>query len=305
MGMFGAIIGFIIGVVLAILVAIFGFFGFILPGADTADQVFESEIAVESFVPAVVDPGWVDTEAAMNMDLVVVAFASAADFEAGHIPGAVRIDPSAIDIDSAEDTEWQYDLERLLGDSGISPETTVVVYDHGDMAASRFWWALSRLAHPAVTVLNGGIGAWEAAGLPVDMGEATDQPMPTIYYGWVDDARLATTADVEAALGDFSIAIIDARSAAEYAAGHIPGAINIPTEANFAPDGSLLPADELTALYADAGLDIDQPIIVYCATGNRATTTAMALASIGYVQVQVYAGSWTEWSSDSTRPVED
>lgn len=299
------IIGFILGVLLSILIAIFGIFGFILPG----DASFDSEEADGAFtayvVPVLVDPMWVSLEQQANPDLIIVAVASAAEFEAAHIEGAVRIEPSEIDIAASGDPDWQFEFETLLGDSGISPQSTVVVYDYGDASAARLWWSLSRISHPAVAVLDGGIDAWESRGFDVATGEPPAPIVRTVYFGYENEALVASTADVEAALDDPEVVIIDARPATTYARGHIPGAINIPADSNFGPDGALLPVEELESLYETARVFPDKQVIIYCQTGVLSTNTALALTSLGYGSVQIYTGSWSEWSSDPARPVEN
>src|SRR5690606_16579771 len=130
----------------------------------------------------------------------------------------------------------------LLTDLGITPETTVVIYDGGTHFGARLWWALTYLSHPSVAVLNGGLQAWTDLGEPSEMGPSTPIPAVVPYEGVPNDALLARQDQVLALLDDPSVAIVDARFEADYAAGHIPGAINIPMEANYSPvDGTLLP----------------------------------------------------------------
>ena len=304
MAILGSILGFIIGVILTILIAIFGFFGFLWAGSTTVESEYESGVWTEYAAPTVVDAAWLDLELDTNPDLVIVAIANPADYEAGHIPGAILIAPESIEIAGTEDPAWQDDIETILGGAGITPDSLVVVYDYGDMNAARFWWALTRLSHPAVSVLDGGMAAWESGDRTVELGVPLVDVATTVYYGVVDDSLVATTADVEAALTNPYVVIIDARPAAQYAAGHIPGAINIPAADNFGPDGALLPAEELYGLYDAAGVTPDKQVIVYCNSGVLSSNTALVLSSLGYWSVQIYAGSWSEWTSDPVRPVE-
>lgn len=305
MAILGAIFGFILGVILSILIVIFSVFGFYWSDSTIGDSGFESGSWTEYAIPTIVDTDWLEFERSVNPDLIVVAIASAADFESGHIPGAIRIAPADIDIAGSEDANWQSDFEQVLGDSGISAESVVVVYDHGDANSARLWWALTRLSHQSVAVLDGGMFAWESNGLPVEVGTSPPMLSPVIYYGSVNHALVATTVDVEAAISNPGYVIIDARTAEEFASGHIPGAVNIPAAANFDENGALLPIEELYTLYFDAGITPDLTVIVYCASGIRASSTALTLSSLGFWSVQVYAGSWPEWTSDPTRSVED
>ena len=305
MSILTGIIGFIVGVLLSILIAIFGIFGFILPGSSSVESGEPTGSYTAYAIPVLVEPMWVSLERAANPDLVIVAVASASDFEAGHIEGAIRIDPADIEVAGTEEPGWQFDLESLLGENGISADSTVVVYDYGDANASRLWWALTRLSHPAVGVLDGGFAAWQANEFDTIEGSSPPPTVARVYYGILNDAVIASTEDVEAALDDSGFVIIDARSESEFASGHIPGAINIPADANFRPDGALLPVEDLFALYEAAGITPDKQVIVYCQSGLRSTNTALALTSLGYWSVQIYTESWPGWISDPTRPVED
>ena len=311
MGLLGTIFAFIFGFIVALLVAIFGFFGFVLPGffggtTDFDQGLSDAEPAWTAYgVPISVDAAWLEMELEVNPDLVVVDVASLMDYEAGHIPGAVRIDPADIEIAGTEDAGWQADVELVLGQAGISPDSSVVIYDRNDLNATRVWWALTRLSHSSVGILDGGLAAWEDGAGSIELGSGDVPAIPQIYAGIVDESLVASTYDVEAALGDSTIVIIDARSAAEFAAGHIPGAINIPSSSLYAADGRLLDYDALFALFADAGAYPDQDVIVYCASGVAASNVVYALNVLGYWSVEIYAGSWPEWTSDPTRPVEE
>jgi thiosulfate/3-mercaptopyruvate sulfurtransferase len=305
MGILAGIFGFIIGIILSILVAIFGIFGFILPGEIALEPEPETGAFTSYPIPAVVVPTWLASESRTNPDVVVVAVASASDFEAAHIRGAIRIDPSDLEIQGSQDPDWQSNLESLLGENGISPESVVVAYDHGDATAARLWWSMTRLSHLSVAVLDGGIAAWEASGYQVEEGAATPPPVQTVYYGYPNDAVLATTEEVLAAIDDPAYVIIDARAESEYARGHIPGAVNVPGLSNFGPDGALLEFEDLFALYEAAGVPPDKQVIVYCQSGHRSVNTAMALTALGFWSVQIYTDSWSGWIADPTRPVED
>ncbi len=309
MGFLSTIFAFIVGFILALLVAIFGFFGLVVPGleseiAESPSPAAESGEWTEYSVPILVDAAWLEIELASNPDLIVIDLASNADYQAGHIPGAVRIEPSSIDIAGTDEDGWAFDTESLLGEAGISNDSLVVVYDRNDLNATRLWWALTRLSHPDIAVLDGGLPAWEAAALPIELGASIEAPDPSTFFGFPKYSLVATTADVEAALDDSTTVIIDARSEAEYADGHVPGAINIPASTLYADDGTLLPYDDLLALFTTAGVFMDQDIIVYCASGVRASNVVFALNVLAYPSVQLYADSWPGWSSDPTRPVE-
>ncbi|MDP9364050.1 MAG: sulfurtransferase, partial [Chloroflexota bacterium] len=239
--------------------------------------------------------------------LRVVALTSAEEYAAGHVPGAVPIDWPELELtDTSEPAvaAWRGEVEAKLTPLGMRPDDTVVVYDGGTLYAPRLWWVLRHLGHRDVRVLDGGLPAWVAAGGQVEtagtwVGYSPDDP----YRGAPDDALLATKEEVVASLGDPGAVLVDARSPEEYAAGHIPGAVNVPFTANARPDDpkSWKPAAELRALYEAAGLAPGTRVIPYCSTGVRSAVTAFTLALLGY-DIALYTGSWAEWSADPGLP---
>ncbi len=304
-----AIFGFILGVIVTIALAFLALLGFIftaVPGVEP--EIAEVESGWTAYNVPVVDAAFLRDSLALADDVVVVALMPESDFVDGHIPGAVQVDRAELAItDTAAPTiaAWEADVEALLTDLGITRDTMVVVYDDGSHDAARLWWVLTQLSHPQVSVLDGGLDAWSAIGEPLETGPVTPVPAMAPYDGTPNTSALASKEQVEAALGDPGVAIVDARPASEYAAGHIPGAVNIPMEANYSStDGTLLPIDQLMAVYIDAGVTPDKQVIVYCNSGVRASSDFLALAYLGYPNVALYAGSWPEWSGDPSLPVE-
>lgn len=304
-----AIFGFILGVIITIVLAILAIFGFIftaIPGAEP--EIADSGGEWSMYSPPVVDAAFLRDSLAFTDDVVVVAVAPESDFIDGHIPGAVQVDRATLavtDTTAPGIAAWEADMETLLTDLGITRESLVVVYDDGSHDAARLWWVLTQLSHPQVSVLDGGLDAWSAIGEPLETGPVTTMPSLVPYEGMTSESALVSTEQVEAALDDPGVVIVDARPASEYAAGHIPGAVNIPTAANYsATDGALLPIDQLMAVYIDAGVTPDKQVIVYCNSGVYAASDLLALTYLGYPSVALYAGSWPEWSRDPSLPVE-
>jgi thiosulfate/3-mercaptopyruvate sulfurtransferase len=240
-------------------------------------------------------------------------------YRAGHLPGAVFVD---LDRDLAAPGgarggplgrhPWPgpEHVERALAALGIGNQARVVAYDDqaGAMAA-RLWYVLRTYGHAAVAVLDGGIAKWKAEGRPL----TTDEPLivPAVFHARPVEGMVLTKADV-AALPAGAL-ILDARAAERYRgesepidprAGHIPGARNAPFSANLT--GDPVPVfrspEELRARYAAHGADREPPV-VYCGSGVTACHDLLALERAG-LRGRLYAGSWSEWSSDPACPVE-
>lgn len=255
---------------------------------------------------ALVDAAWVEDHRT-DPSVVVVGFMPLDEFERAHIPGSAQIDYpelEVIDTSDASIADWRDEVGRLLGDLGITPDSTVVAYDEGTLFAARLWWILRYLGHENVTVLNGGMPAWRELGIEPAAGAAGPVATPVPYSGDPQPDRLAQMQEVESILDDSAVAIVDARTPQEYVDGHIPGAVNLNYPLNALPDPPKLwkPADELLAMYEEIGVTPDLYVIPYCSTGVRSAVTAFTLHLIGYEDVALYTGSWLEWGADPDTP---
>lgn len=202
---------------------------------------------------------------------------------------------------------------QRLGQAGIDADTTVVAYDQGAlMMAARLWWMLRWLGHDKVQVLDGGMPGWLAAGLPTESGAA----QPTAARSYVAQPRndmLVTAEQVQAALGQGQQRLIDARAPERYRGevepldrvpGHIPGARNRPFTANL-EQGLLVPVARLRAEFAPLLEGASPAQVVHtCGSGVSAAANVLAMEEAGLTGSRLYAGSWSEWSSDPERPVE-
>lgn len=237
-------------------------------------------------------------------------FDGRAAYEAGHIPGAVYVDLDR-ELASTPGSRGRHPLPDLaefgaaMRRAGVSSGTPVVVYDGGQgWGAARAWWLLRWTGHPDVRVLDGGLPAWEG---PLETS------VPTPAEGDFQPAPRSTgllDADGAAALARSGV-LLDARAGERYrgevepidrVGGHIPGAVSAPTTENVAEGGRFLPAEELAARFKALGASQGTEVGVYCGSGVSGAHEVLALAVAG-IPAALYVGSWSEWSSDPSRPV--
>jgi len=197
---------------------------------------------------------------------------------------------------------------------GIGDGHQVVVYDtKGVWSAPRVWWTFRLMGKVDIAVLDGGLPAWLAAGGAVASGAAAPRPA-TEFRLQPPLRRLAHTGDVQTRLGQPGQTVVDARAAPRYrgdeepldpVAGHIPAALNRPFGDNMAPDGRCKPAAELRAEFERllAGRD-PATVVHHCGSGVSAVPNLLAMEVAGLGPTALFAGSWSEWCSDPTRPVE-
>ncbi|MCP4165214.1 MAG: sulfurtransferase [Chloroflexi bacterium] len=201
---------------------------------------------------------------------------------------------------------------RLLGTWGIAAGTQVVAYDDfGGGIAARLWWMLRWLGHEAVAVLDGGWPAWKGEGRATASGRETKPTREFVPNPQVD--MILTAGEVESIRLDPDYCLIDARAAERYrgetepidpVAGHIPGAVNLPWPANIDAGGRFLPKEALRARYQPLIQDYPpQRIVCYCGSGVTACHTLLAMAYVDLGHARMYAGSWSEWITDSDRAI--
>ena len=247
-----------------------------------------------------VTAGWLaDNLQATDLRLVDVRPADA--FAEGHIPGAVQIDLAALatTIDHVQGMVIDADaFANIMGQLGIDDDKAIVLYDSNwGMPAARVLWALAYYGHSNAAVLNGGWDAWAEEGRTIST--EINLPPPTRFTATPTPQHLAELAWIQSHLEDPNVVLIDTRTPNEYAAGHLPDAINwdwmngVPVEGW----GTVRPADEMAAELAILGITPDKEIVTYCRSGARAAHTHLLLRSLGYPRVRNYDGSWLEWSA--------
>lgn len=232
----------------------------------------------------------------------------------GHIPGAVYVDLDTELAAPASPEGGRHPLPDLteLQESarrwGIGDDRPVVVYDDlGNTAAARAWWLLRYAGVTEVTLLDGALGAWRTAGLPLESGIPVD-PTPgdvVLRAG----ALPVTDADGAAELAVTGL-LLDARAGERYRgevepvdprAGHIPGAVSAPTGENLAADGTFLAPELLRKRFEERGAGDAARIGVYCGSGVTAAHQIAALEIAGF-EATLFPGSWSAWSADPARP---
>jgi thiosulfate/3-mercaptopyruvate sulfurtransferase len=235
------------------------------------------------------------------------------NYREGHIPGAAYLDLDA-QLCGPPGPGGRHPLPdpvrlgAMLRAAGVRTGHRVVVYDHGDgQAAARLWWTLRWAGHDDVRVLDGGFAAWASANRPVEPGTARPRPGDFVVRPGampVLDAAGAARLAEEGLLLDARVAprFLGEHEPIDSVAGHIPGAVNLPTAALTGPDG-LLPADDLRRVFAEAGVRAGEPVGAYCGSGITAAYTVFALHLAGFSQAALYVGSWSEWVADPDRPV--
>lgn len=197
---------------------------------------------------------------------------------------------------------------------GFTNAMQAVVYDRQNASyCARLWWMLKWAGHDAVAVLDGGLQAWQAAGGDVAGGEEPAHFQSNFTLG-PPLRRLVTTRQVQDALGNGGQTVVDARAAARYrgevepldpVAGRIPGALNRPAAQNLGPDGRFKPAAQLKAEFQGLLQGRDPAGVVHqCGSGVSAVPNLLAMEVAGLPATGLYAGSWSEWCSDPSRPVE-
>ncbi|WP_050479540.1 sulfurtransferase [Herbaspirillum rhizosphaerae] len=241
-------------------------------------------------------------------------------YRAGHIPNArfVHLDQVMSGAKTGSDGKFKgrhplperqdfIDAMRVIG---VNANTQVVAYDaQGGMYAARLWWLLRWVGHVQVAVLDGGLPAWQAQGGAI----TTDMPAAT-RGDLQEQSSLVTAIDVAGVLDNLSskaMTVVDARAADRYrgenetldaVGGHIPGAKNRFFKDNLAADGRFKSPETLRAEW-NAVIDNPQTAIMQCGSGVTACHNLLALEVAGLPGAKLYPGSWSEWSSDSSRPV--
>ncbi len=232
------------------------------------------------------------------------------EYDTAHLPGAAFVDlHSDLAGGPGGGRHPLPPVDRftaLLGRLGVSPGTYVVAYDDaGGATAARLWWMLRSIGHGMAAVLDGGYSAWVAAG--EDVTSSPPEVLPTHYPDVPEWTGIVTADDLAEGVA-LGATVIDSRAPERYRgevepidaqAGHIPGAISRFHGDNLDHDRRHLPLADIVARFGGVG----QRPIVYCGSGVTACHNLLAMTLIGITEARLYPGSWSEWSSDPSRPI--
>ena len=244
---------------------------------------------------------------------------SASEYAQGHIPGAVYADLNRDLSDLSKPALGRHPLpdaaafSAVLGRWGWTPGTPVVAYDdaNGALAAARLWWMLRLIGERDGAVLDGGLSAWKAAGLP--LSAEIPRCTQTKVAVELDRAQIVETEALSQMLKNPQFVLLDARAAPRFrgevepidaVAGHVPGARNRPFSGNLAADGRFKPAATLRAEFqALLGAHVPGEVINMCGSGVTACHNLLAMEHAGLTGARIYAPSWSGWIADPARPV--
>jgi len=238
-----------------------------------------------------------------------------AEYLAGHLPQAPFFNIEAL---SDHTSPYPHMLPRAesfavaMRELGVNSDKHLIVYDEGNLfSAPRAWWMLRAFGVARVSILAGGLQGWKAAGFALAEGEVS---LPEgEFEAEFDDGLVKRLTDVLLISHEGGAQIVDARAANRFNAevdeprpglhrGHIPNSLNLPWNL-LVEQGQLKPESELRALFAQAGVDLTQPVVATCGSGVTAVVLILALTSLGVREATLYDGSWGEWGSRDDLPI--
>jgi thiosulfate/3-mercaptopyruvate sulfurtransferase len=260
-------------------------------------------------------PGLVILDASLH--LPATGRDARAEFDEAHIPGARFLDLRSL-TDPASSVPAALPsaaiLARRLADLGVGPDSAIVLYDDSAIRSSaRAWFALSAHGMDRVAILDGGLGKWRSEGRALESG--WPQVAPLEPASLPDAHRVATKAQMLANVASREEQVLDARGADRVFGtgidpvhggqnGRIPGSLNLPFAKVLNEDGTYKSPEQLREVFADAGIDLDRPLVTTCGSGVTASVLLFAAHLAGKDDTRLYDGSWMEWEADPDAPKE-
>lgn len=261
-----------------------------------------------------VEAGWLNAHL-KDRGIIVADTRSEQQYLEGHIPGAVWVDISSVNVRTADSALplLHQELATKFSSIGIAGAEQVIFYDESmGTRAPKALWLLTYAGYRLGRVLHGGLGAWQKAGYPVSTEKSLRPPQRFVVKE--DPAILASTDYVARRMRSSTAVILDVRSREEFAGkdsskhcarnGRIPGAVWLEWTQLLEGPLSYRQIGDLQKRLADAGVTPDKEVITYCHLGNRSSNTYLALQLLGYANVRNYLGSWHEWASRLDLPLE-
>jgi thiosulfate/3-mercaptopyruvate sulfurtransferase len=237
------------------------------------------------------------------------------EYDAGHIPGAIFFDHDEVvepGVALPHALPSPRHFAQFAGSMGIRRDDTIVVYDGpGFFSAPRVWWMFRVMGADKVYLLDGGLDGWKAEARPLTTEQT--QTAGCLFEVDFDAGRVAKLDDMRRIVETGEAQIADARAPGRFAgtdpeprpgmrSGHMPGARNVPF-LDLIDGGHLRPPEELKRVLANAGIDLDRPVVTSCGSGVTAAVITLALETVGHTDNRLYDGSWSEWGGLPDTPV--
>ncbi len=251
-----------------------------------------------------------------NKNICIVDLSSESNYLAGHIPGAVFLPFQSLVSGLAPAPGKLPSVERLvdvINYLGTTNETHFIVYDdEGGGWAGRFIWTLDVIAHKHYSYIDGGMIAWQSAGLELESGQPNAKPnMGSITQLDIDRSYIVDLETIMREIDENTFVVWDARSPEEYSGsrvnaakgGHIPGAINVEWTELMDPKRAYRIRSDAKEFLEKRGIDGTKPIITHCQSHHRSGFTFLVGKELGY-DIRAYDGSWAEWGNHPDTPVE-
>lgn len=279
-------------------------------------MTYSKIIQPETLYDKLQDPEWVIIDSRFSLEDKQWG---RSEYQAGHIPGAVYADleqdlsdPVISGVTGRHPLPEISRLEEKFSQWGIDEQVQVVVYDDcGGAFAARLWWLLRWTGHEAVAVLDGGWEHWQTLDYPVAVG--VEIRKHRIFQVHLRPEMVVSSQELLQELDDRQILLIDARDTIRFlgkeepidpVAGHIPGAVSSPYKSNLNPNGRFKSPEALRKQYLQLpGHEKINNAIVYCGSGVTAAHNILAMEVAGFPMARLYAGSWSEWITDPSRPI--